>query len=575
VSNDAFNARAFAGFFFRAYRTRITIMIGLMIAAGFAESFGVLALVPILEVADTTGSVSSPVGRFMADALARVGLTPSLGILLVAVVVAITLKAGLLSLAARQAGYTTAQVSQDLRLRLMRALLHARWSYFGEKPIGRFANAIGQEVNRTSAAFREGCQMVAASFQILAYLAVSAIVAWQITLVSVIVAVVLTLLFTRYFRRSRAAGVAQTKHNKALTSRLIDVLQGLKPLKAMARETLVWPLLERETRAVNRAQRRAIRATEGRNILFEPIITAILAAGLFGVLTFGGQPLSHVLVLAFIFYRIMQHVNTLHMRYQTLLTGEGAFTALMSELDEAEASREERHAGALPIRLEERLEVRDVHFAYGATEVLRGASLDLKAGSFVAITGGSGSGKTTLADLIVGLRRPEAGQILVDGVPLTEIDPATWRRTIGYVPQEMLVFNDTIMRNVTLGDKSISREDVERALRLAGAWSFVEQKPDGLDQRMGERGGSLSGGQRQRIAIARALVWEPSLLILDEVTTALDPETERAICNTLRQLKGSTTILAISHQPAVREAADIAYAVQNGQLVVARPGVTA
>jgi ATP-binding cassette, subfamily C, bacterial len=160
-------------------------------------------------------------------------------------------------------------------------------------------------------------------------------------------------------------------------------------------------------------------------------------------------------------------------------------------------------------------------------------------------------------------------------VPLTEIDPATWRRTIGYVPQEMLVFNDTIMRNVTLGDKSISREDVERALRLAGAWSFVEQKPDGLDQRMGERGGSLSGGQRQRIAIARALVWEPSLLILDEVTTALDPETERAICNTLRQLKGSTTILAISHQPAVREAADIAYAVQNGQLVVARPGVTA
>ena len=160
-------------------------------------------------------------------------------------------------------------------------------------------------------------------------------------------------------------------------------------------------------------------------------------------------------------------------------------------------------------------------------------------------------------------------------MPLSEIDPISWRQRIGYVPQDLLLFHDSILRNVSLGDESIERGQVEQALKDAGAWDFVSSLPDGMDQLVGERGSLLSGGQRQRIAIARALVGGPRLLVLDEATTALDPVTEAAICQTLASLKGRVTILSISHQHAMRRVADVAYELENlGTRLVEDPAVS-
>ena len=184
----------------------------------------------------------------------------------------------------------------------------------------------------------------------------------------------------------------------------------------------------------------------------------------------------------------------------------------------------------------------------------------------VAIHGESGSGKTTLADLIVGLYQPGKGCILLDGTPLHEFELASWRRSIGYVLQESLLFDESVLMNVTLGDPAYGQEDAERALRMAGAWDFVSKKEKGLDHQIGERGGIVSGGERQRISLARALIGRPALLILDEATTALDPETEQAICDTLRTLGSGVTILSISHQAAMRAAADSVYTMSNGRL---------
>ena len=155
----------------------------------------------------------------------------------------------------------------------------------------------------------------------------------------------------------------------------------------------------------------------------------------------------------------------------------------------------------------------------------------------------------------------------LDEVPLRDIDIRAWRGMIGYVPQETFLFHDTIMANVTLGDPAISHARVESALRRAEAWDFVAALPDGMDSEAGERGARLSGGQRQRIAIARALIRDPALLILDEATTALDPETEAGIAATLQRLAGKVTVLSISHQPAMKDAADIVYRIEGGAVV--------
>jgi ATP-binding cassette subfamily C protein len=257
-------------------------------------------------------------------------------------------------------------------------------------------------------------------------------------------------------------------------------------------------------------------------------------------------------------------MNQIQQRFNTMAGGEHAFWSMMGHITEAEGAREDRPGRRDPPALKEAIRLEGVSFSYGERAVLNGVDLTIPAGSFVALLGPSGSGKTTLADLVIGLLRPDRGKVLVDGIDLDEVDPLLWRARLGYVPQDLLLFHDTILRNVTLGDEKVSREEVEKALKAAGAWSFVSSLPDGMDTPVGERGGKFSGGQRQRIAIARALVGDPRVLVLDEATTALDPETEAAICQSLVALKGRVTILAISHQTAMREVADQAFEMTGG-----------
>ena len=140
-----------------------------------------------------------------------------------------------------------------------------------------------------------------------------------------------------------------------------------------------------------------------------------------------------------------------------------------------------------------------------------------------------------------------------------------WRKRIGYVPQETLLLNDSIRLNISFGDAEIDEARVEAALRSAGAWEFVQQLPEGMESSVGERGSLLSGGQRQRIAIARALVHHPDLLILDEATAALDADTEMQLWRTIERLRGQTTVVAISHQPALASVADRIYRIEGGR----------
>ncbi len=556
----------------RAYPWRTAMTLAAIVLSGLMEGIGLSLLPPLLSTVmgeSSQAETDSPPGFSGGILAVLVGLdlTPTLGLLLLVIVGCLVLKGGLLLLARTQVGYTVAHVATDLRLGLLRALLAVRWEYYVRQPVGSLANAVGTEAIRVSTAYLQGTTVVAVLIQALVYCAVALMIAWEATLAALAAGATLLYTLHRLIRMAHRAGSRQTQLLKSLLARLTDSLQSVKPLKAMAREELVGPVLESENSRLNRALRREVLSTGALSSLQEPLLASVIAIGVYVALTQWGLPFSAVTVLAFLLARLLTLLAKVQRSYQRMRSFESAFWSLQGAIQEAREAREVEPGGLVP-SLDRAIRLERVSFAYEKTQVLRKACLSIPAGSFTAIVGPSGAGKTTIVDLVTGLLRPQQGEICVDDIPLEQLDLKRWRRTIGYVPQETFLLHDTVLHNITLGDPGLKEADAEAALRTAGAWDFVAQMPQGLHSSTGERGSALSGGQRQRIAIARALVHRPRLLILDEVTSALDPESEAAICGTLQQLKGSVTILAISHQPALVEAADRVYRLQQGNVTL-------
>jgi ATP-binding cassette subfamily C protein len=564
--------RAFAG----AYPYRTAAMLACLVLAGLAEGMGLSGLLPLLGmVADGTGAPggsaasASPLGATVLGALHAVGLPATAEVLLLVIIAGTVLKAALVLLANQQVGYSVARVATDLRLALIRALLSSRWEYYVHAPLGAFANAVASEAARASDAYLQVTSIVMLLIQAVVYTTVACLVSWRATLVALLAGLVVASLLHRLVRLSRRTGVRQTKLAKSLVSHLIDSLQAVKPLKAMGREHLLGPLLEGETRRLNEALETEVLSRAAMRALQDPLIVAVLAAGVYAALTMLALPLSAVIVLVLLSTRILDCLGRVQRDYQDFVVYESAFDSLQQLIRRTEAAREVNRGSIAPT-LHQEVRLAAVHFAYDGKPVLRGASLTVPAGTLTVITGPSGSGKTTIADLVVGLIEPQAGTVLLDGIPLPSVNLAQWRAMIGYVPQETLLMHDTVAANVTLGDPGLTHADVDAALTAAGVRDFISSLPQGTETIVGERGLRMSGGQRQRIAVARALVRGPALLILDEATTALDPDTEAALCETLRQLRGRVTILAICHQGRLIEVADHLYRVDGGTIVPVR-----
>ncbi|HYB99964.1 MAG TPA: ABC transporter ATP-binding protein [Candidatus Limnocylindrales bacterium] len=554
--------------FGRQYPGRSSLMLLCLSLAALAEGVGLSSLLPLLSLVTQTDASSSPLERTLRSAIAAVGLEPTTGVLLSLIVAGSLVKAALVLLGQKQVGYTVAHVATDLRLSLLRSLLQARWLYYVRQPVGTLANSFATEAHRAADAYLHGATMMSQGIETLLYIVIASLVSWQTAAAAAVVGAATIGALNGLVRMTKRAGARQTEIMRSALGRMSDVLYSVKPLKAMGREELVSPLLQRDTQMLNSVLRRQVLSREAVRALQEPFMVLALTAGLYLATVQWSLALDSVVVLALVFARALVALGKVQKSYQAMAACESAFWALQRTIQETQAAAE-THTGTRAPSFTREIELRDVDFTYDERPVLRDLSLRIVAGEVTAVIGPSGSGKTTIADLVLGLMRPQRGEVWLDGVPLAEIDVRKWRNQVGYVPQDMLLLHDSVRMNVTLGDPAISERDVEEALRAAGAWDFVAQLPEGLETPMGERGARVSGGQRQRIAIARALVHRPRLLILDEATAALDPVNEEAIYDTVRALRGRTTILAISHQPGLLAVADRVYRLCDGEVTAA------
>jgi ABC-type multidrug transport system fused ATPase/permease subunit len=267
-----------------------------------------------------------------------------------------------------------------------------------------------------------------------------------------------------------------------------------------------------------------------------------------------------------LFFRLTPRLSDLQMIAHDIISVLPS-SVRIDELCAAAAAQPERIGGAAFAGLRRGIRLDDVWFAYrGKEPVLRGIALECRKGEMVALVGSSGCGKTTVVDLVMGFISPTRGTVMVDGVSIDTLNRDHWHQAIGYVPQDVNLFNDTVRANLLWGHPGATEADLAEAVRRADAEDFILELPRGYESVIGSRGVLLSGGQRQRLALARALIRNPEVLILDEATSALDAESERMIQHTIESLARRMTLIVVAHRLSTIQKADRIYVLEGGRI---------
>lgn len=554
---------AFRIFFYNGWKRELLI-IGIVLLTGAVEGVGIASLWPIVSlISGGPAETSHSMGNAIVVALDAIRLPLTVEVLLGVIVVVSLLRFALTTTATIFIGRSVANMTTELRFRLIKAAVRARWSYFTAQPNARFTTAIGTDGTRGSTAYRASGSVIAATAKAMVYLCMAFWVSWQFFLAGIAVAVLLWVGVSRFMKMARTAGRGKTKQTLALNKSITDALTNIKALKAMNRHGFILQSFRRNIEALREALAAETYSESMVRAIQEPILIVFMMGGIYVQHSLFGMSMQQILGSILILVGLAGTIGDVRGAMQRVMVDSSAFWSMIRLIEETEAEAEAVHGGSVP-RFDSGVRLDGVSFGYGDKPILTDVDLAVPPHAVTTVIGASGAGKTTIADVLVGLHRPDKGKVMVGDVDLDDIDTIAWRRQLGYIPQETVLFNDTIANNVTLNDETISRESVVAALEAADAWDFVSALPGGIDYVIGVRGSLLSGGQRQRLSIARALCNNPQFLILDEATSALDHETAVEIAKGIRKLIGEKTILAITHQPIWVDAADRVYEIRAG-----------
>lgn len=465
--------------------------------------------------------------------------------------------------------WVSERISADLRNATYEHLHKLSVNYFGGKRTGDLIARVSSDTDRIC--FFLSVHLLDFASDVLMIAMTSAVLVsidWPLALATLFPLPVIGYLVHRVRNRLRRGFALGRQAWAEMTSVLADTIPGIRVVKAFAQE-------RREVQRFRRANDRILQANDRVNTVWSfygPLITLLTDLGLLIIWMVGiwrvlhGQVTVGVLT-AFVAYigRFYTRLDSMSRMVAAVQRAAASAQRLFAILDEAPSVAEP----AQPVRLNRvagEIELRDVGFRYGDREILRGLNLDIRPGEMIGLVGPSGSGKTTLANLVCRFYDVSEGAILVDGVDIRSYSLAEYRRNIGIVLQEPFLFYGTIAENIAYGRPDASREEIVAAARAARAHEFILRLPDGYDSLVGERGQSLSGGERQRISIARALLIDPRILILDEATSAVDTETEREIQLALENLVRGRTTIAIAHRLSTLRQASRLVVLDRGQI---------
>jgi len=554
-------------FIFEHFRRLVLLNILILILTGLLDAVSILCIAPIFDLLvhpnlQNISSITQKIIRFLDD----MGFTVSLSRLLVIF---------LLINVIRSFMYVASDYFLlDIKFALLRKIFletyeeffQAKWYFFSSNKQGELYNTFSREITIVADAFSAISGFFAKSIQCILFIVVPFAISWKLSLISLSCAILFALPFTLFGKLNYRLGKISHATANEIYSVIQESFSSAKIILGFGNQNIGYSSLAKSIKTHFRAGHRARIIETGIPNLYQPLGIAVLVITLFA-----GQMLnisvSEIVAILYSFYRIIPLFGYLVTQKTSLDNFFPSYEKIFSLQAYAKEWRQKSGEKAFN-GIQEKIELKKVFFAYpGNQPVLMDINMLIPKGKMVAIVGESGSGKSTLIDIIMGFNEPLKGLITIDDVQLQEFDINSYRKCLGYVPQDNALFNMTVRDNLLWAKENATETEIKEACAIANATEFIEKLSNRYDTYVGDRGVRLSGGQIQRVALARAILRNPDVLILDEATSSLDSKSEHLIQKAIETISKQTTIIVIAHRLSTITNADYIYVMKNGRIV--------
>lgn len=565
---------------FNSYKSllgnRVYVAFTLTFLSAISESFGLLMVLPLLTDINITNSGRSEnlavISELVIDIIDRYEISNPFVFIVILIGLSFILKGLLSFLSLSYSALLRADLCRKLKIDFMLKVEEMKFVQFRTKNSSYYSNVVNEQISRVLDNFWFFFLAATQLLNSIVYVIAAFVIAWRFGITALTACIIMYGAFRFATKKVTLISNNIVKCSEHQAKIVNEYMQAYKYLKAIACSKYILNSIIESINAVWQQDRSMSKISAFAQTVREPIAVLLILAILSIHILYIKDSVAPLMISIVLFYRSINSILSVMGWWVKSLETSGSLTHVLDALHERdnESCPEDNYTPS-PSKLD--VTFYSVYFAYKnrTDPVLRNLNIKIPHNKTVAIVGKSGSGKSTIADLLTMVVKPTQGRMVVDSVDSKLISVQSWRNMIGYVSQDMVIFDESIAYNITLGTVSVIDRNVEKKiinlLEMVGLGDYVSNLSEGIHTKVGDRGHAMSGGQRQRLFLARELFRSPKLLILDEATSALDLQSEIAIRNCIETLKANTTILLIAHRISTIRIADYIYVINDGTVI--------
>ncbi len=550
----------------RLQRWMLSVIIILGVLTALSEGLSISLLVPLIQ--NQMGMADAGVIGRMTALFQGIPAERRLWWIGVSILVLVVLKNILSYSYSLLFQWVNASISHRLRCGIFHQLLSVSQSYLDGHDSGKLLNTLGTDTWRVSSAFAVLANMIINACMTLTLGSLLLLISWKLTLITGCLLLLISQIVQRLTGRAKQLGLQATAASATLSQRMLETFHGLRLVRAFGRESHEQNRFDVASGTV----RKIFWKLESTSALVHPLSEVLTASLLLGIVAMMAMRTPGQMAASLTFLILLYRLQPRIKQFDSDRVALNAFSASVEEvrglLDKTD--KPYLRSGARVLNsIEKGIVLEDVSLYYdsGKGPALDQVNCSINIGETTALVGPSGAGKSSLISLVCRFYDPSSGRLLIDGIPLQELDLAWWRSQIAVVSQDVHLFNASVAENIIYGKLDATREELLEAARKAHALEFIEDLPNGFETVLGDWGLLLSGGQRQRVALARAFIRDPQILILDEATNSLDLISETVVQDALEEFGRGRTVVIIAHRISTIEHADKVIVLDAGKVV--------